>query len=62
MKNQISTGAEYRRGRWHFDVSYAIDPTTQQAVRRTALLSGEYANSKVRIGTQAVGLGTAFRF
>jgi long-subunit fatty acid transport protein len=62
MTNQMSTGIGYRHGHWRFDLGYGIDPTTQENVGKTALLSGEYSNSKVRIGTQAVGLNTSFTF
>jgi long-subunit fatty acid transport protein len=62
MTNQLSAGIGYRRGRWRLDLGYGIDPTTQEDVGKTALLSGEYANSKVRIGMQSLGLNTAFRF
>jgi long-chain fatty acid transport protein len=62
MTNQLSTGIEYRHNRWRFDLSYGIDPTTQEDVGKTALLSGEYGNSKVRIGTQTLGLNTSFKF
>jgi long-subunit fatty acid transport protein len=62
MTNQISTGIGYRLGRWRFDMSYGIDPTTQENVGKTALRSGEYANSKVRIRTQSLGLNTGFQF
>jgi len=62
MTNEISTGIGYRYGRWRFDLSYGIDPTTQENVGKTALLCGEYANSKVRIGMQSLGLNTGFQF
>jgi long-subunit fatty acid transport protein len=62
MTNQLSTGIGYGRGRWRVDLCYGIDPTAQEDVGKTALLSGEYANSKVRIGMQSLGLNTAFRF
>jgi len=62
MTNQLSTGIGYRHGHVRFDLGYGIDPTAQEDVGKTALLSGEYANSKVRIGTQFVGLNTSFTF
>ncbi len=62
MTNQLSTGIGYRHGHWHFDLGYGVAPTTQENVGKTALLSGEYANSKVRIGTQSLGLNTSFQF
>jgi long-subunit fatty acid transport protein len=62
MTQQLSTGIGYRHGHWRLDLGYGIDPTAQENVGKTALLSGEYANSKVRIGTQALGLNTSFTF
>jgi long-chain fatty acid transport protein len=62
MTNQLSAGIGYRHGRWRFDLAYGIDPTAQESVVKTALLSGEYSNSKVRIGTQSTSLETSFRF
>jgi long-chain fatty acid transport protein len=62
MTNQLSTGIGYRHNHWRFDLGYGIDPTTQENVGKTALLSGEYSNSKVRIGTQSLGLNTSYQF
>lgn len=62
MTNQLSTGIEYRHNRWRVDLAYGIDPTTREDVGKTALLSGEYANSTVRIGTQSLGLNTSLQF
>ena len=62
MTNQLSAGIGYRQGRWRLDLGYGIDPTTQENVAKTALLSGEYSNSKIRIGMQSLGLDTSFRF
>lgn len=62
MTNQLSTGIGYHHNRWRVDLGYGIDPTAQETVGKTALLSGEYANSKVRIGTQALGLNTSWKF
>ncbi len=61
MKNGLTTGLGYRTGRYHFDVSYGIDLTSQESVGTSALLSGEYSNSKVRVGTQALTLSTSIR-
>ncbi|HXP84002.1 MAG TPA: outer membrane protein transport protein [Bryobacteraceae bacterium] len=62
MGNQLSTGIGYRHNHWRFDLGYGFDPTAQENVGKTALLSGEYANSKVRIGTQSLGLNTSYQF
>jgi long-subunit fatty acid transport protein len=62
MTSQVSTGIEYRRGKWRVDLAYGINPSTRETVGRSALLSGEYSNSSVRIGTQSVRLSTSFGF
>ena len=62
MKNQLTTGLGYRLGRARIDLSYGLDLTARQNVAQTALLAGDYSNSSVRIGTQAVTLGTSFVF
>jgi len=62
MTNQLSTGIGYRHGHWRVDLGYGIDPRTTENVGKTALLSGEYSNSKVRIGSQSLGLNTSFQF
>jgi long-subunit fatty acid transport protein len=62
LANQISTGIGYVRGRTRFDAAYAFDPTARESVGQSALLSGEYSNSTVRVGIQAVTVSTSFRF
>jgi long-subunit fatty acid transport protein len=62
MRDRISTGVGYRAGRWRFDAAYSIAPTAEERSGQSALLSGEYRNSRVRIGIQSVTLNTAFVF
>jgi long-chain fatty acid transport protein len=62
MTNQLSTGIGYRLGRWRFDLGYAVNPTASESVRQSALLTGEYSNSMVRIGTQMVTLNAGLQF
>ncbi len=62
MTNQLSTGIGYRHNRWRLDLAYGIDPSNTQHVGHSALLSGEYDNSSVRISTQAVALNSSFVF
>jgi long-chain fatty acid transport protein len=62
LTNQISTGIGYTRGRARFDAAYAFDPTGRASVGQSALLSGEYNNSTVRVGIQAVTLSSSYRF
>jgi long-subunit fatty acid transport protein len=62
MTNQLSTGIGYSLGRWRFDLGYAVNPTAHESVQQSALLSGEYSNSTVRIGTQMLTLNSSFHF
>ncbi len=62
MTNQLSTGFAYHMGRSRFDIAYTFDPISQQQVQQSNLLAGEYNNSTVRVGLQAVSLGYSFRF
>jgi hypothetical protein len=62
MTNQLSTGAGFVRGRWRIDLAYTIDPSKTERVGTSALLSGEYSKSSVRIALQSFGLNTSFRF
>jgi long-chain fatty acid transport protein len=62
MSNQISTGLIYHPGRSNFELAYSYDPTAQAQVQQSALLSGEYNNSTVRVGTQAITLNYSLRF
>ncbi len=61
MQNGLTTGVGYRTGRYRFDLGYGFDFTSQSEVGTSALLSGEYSNSRVRIGTQALTLSTSIR-
>lgn len=62
LSNQISTGIGWRHGRAIFEAAYSIDPTATQRVGQSGLFSGEYSNSVVKVGIQAVTLSTSFRF
>jgi long-subunit fatty acid transport protein len=62
MSNQISTGLIYHVGRSNIELAYSYDPTAQAQVQQSALFSGEYNNSTVRVGTQAVTLNYSSRF
>jgi long-subunit fatty acid transport protein len=62
MSNQISTGLVYHPGRSSLEFAYSYDPTAQAQVQQSGLLSGEYNNSTVRVGTQAITMNYSFRF
>ena len=62
MGNQLTTGIGYRHGRYRFDLAYAYDLSGTARVQQSSLLSGEYNNSVVKLGTQAVTLNTSIQF
>lgn len=62
MKDQLTAGAGIRRGRVRYDLAYGFGFRAHQSVGQSGLLSGEYSNSRVGIGTQALTLGTSFQF
>jgi len=62
MSNQISTGFAYQPGRSKWEVAYSFHPTADQHVDQSSLLSGEYNNSTVHVGTQSLTVGYSFRF
>jgi long-chain fatty acid transport protein len=60
MKNGLTTGAGFSRGRARFDVAYQLNLTAGQSVGVSGLLSGEFSQSRVNLGTQALTLSTSF--
>jgi long-subunit fatty acid transport protein len=62
MTNQLATGVTYHRGRNRFDLTYTYDPTSQDQVQQSDLLYGEYNNSTVRLGLQALTVGYSIQF
>ncbi|MFN0100522.1 MAG: OmpP1/FadL family transporter [Bryobacteraceae bacterium] len=61
-RNTVSAGIGYTPGRYRFDLAYSIDPTATSRVGRSMLKSGEYSNSSISVGTQALILTTGIRF
>ncbi len=59
--NQLSTGFGYRIGRTRFYLAYTYDFASNAQVSQSALLCGEFDNSRLRIGTQAITLTTSFK-
>jgi long-subunit fatty acid transport protein len=60
-RNTLSAGFGYQYGRCRFDVGYSIDPTSQGNTQQSLLKAGEYNDSIVKVGTQALMLSTSFR-
>ena len=59
-RNTLSGGFGYQHGRARFDFAYSIDPTAQGSTQQSALKSGEYSNSLVRVNTQGLFLTMSF--
>ena len=62
MKDQITTGLGFRHGRARFDAAYGFGFKAHASVGQSALKSGEYNNSHVGLGTQALTLNTSIQF
>jgi long-subunit fatty acid transport protein len=62
MKDQLTAGIGFRHGRARYDLGYGFGFQAHQNVGQSALLSGEYSNSQVGIGTQALTFNTSFQF
>jgi long-chain fatty acid transport protein len=62
MSNQLSTGFAYQHNRSRWEIGYSFHPTAEQHVGQSSLLSGEYDNSSVRVGTQSLTVGYSFKF
>lgn len=62
MGNQLTTGIGYRHGRYRLDLAYGYALRGQASVQHSALLSGEYNNSQVQLGTQNLTLNSSIQF
>jgi len=62
MSNQLSTGFAYQHNRSRWEIGYSFHPTAEQHVGQSSLLSGEYDNSSVNVGTQSLTVGYSFKF
>lgn len=62
MSNQLSAGYVYNWGHSRIDASYAFDLTANASVQQSGLQAGEYDNSTVHVGTQALTIGYSYRF
>ncbi len=60
-RNVVSAGLGYQHGRYRFDFGYTIDPTAQEVSGQSVLKSGEYSNSRMKVGVQGVFFTTSIR-
>jgi long-subunit fatty acid transport protein len=62
MKNAASAGAGYRRKAIELGAAYSYNFNQTARVGTSGLLSGEYDDSRLTVGTQALVLGASVRF
>jgi len=62
LRQQLTAGLGWRRHGFTIDLAYSFGLTASARTGKSALLSGEYANSVVRAGIQTLKLGTSFNF
>ena len=60
--NRLTTGLTLKHGVWQYNLAYAICPQTAERATQSALKSGEYSNSTVRLGIQSLALDASYRF
>ena len=61
LKNALSTGIQYGRAGLVLGAAYSINLDQTARVGTSELLAGEYSNSRLTVGTQAVVLTASFR-
>lgn len=62
LQNTLGTGMGYTRGRYNFDLAYQVQLPSTAQVGQSALLSGEYNNSKVEVAVHTVTFTTRVHF
>jgi long-subunit fatty acid transport protein len=62
MEYTVSAGVGYRDGPYSVDVAYQYDLPSEQRVGTSALLAGEYSQSRVRVDLHWVGVTASVRF
>lgn len=62
MSNHLSTGVGHQFGRCRVELAYSLALAGHAQVGQSGLLSGEYNNSQIRVGTQSISLNTSIQF
>ncbi|WP_241654814.1 OmpP1/FadL family transporter [Granulicella sibirica] len=62
MQQAIGTGAGWTHKRWHYDAAYQVQLPATQSVGQSAILAGEYDNSRLKIWTQSLTLTARMKF
>lgn len=62
LEHTLAFGAGWRSGCWSVDISYQLMFGSTADVGVSGYRAGEYSNSSVEVGSQALGLGVTRRF
>lgn len=62
LQNSIGTGLGYSHGRYNLDFAYRVQLPASQSVGQSALLAGEYTNSRVDVAVQSLTVTSRFHF
>jgi long-subunit fatty acid transport protein len=62
MQNSLAGGIGWSYRRWNYDAAYQAQLPSTESVGTSAILAGEYNNSRVRVWTQSVTLSARVKF
>lgn len=62
MQNAIATGAGWKHRRLRLDAAYQLQLPSSESVGKSAILAGEYSNSRVRLMLQSVTATASVNF
>jgi len=62
LRNRVAAGAGWGGERWHWDAAYEAQLPSSQAVGHSALLAGEYDNSRMQLMAQSVTVSARLTF
>ena len=61
MKNALSLGADYQRGKASWSAAYSYNLNQSASVKTSGLLAGEFNQSRLTVATQGLVLGASLR-
>lgn len=62
MSDAVSAGISYAKNRYRVQLAYQVNPLKTASVGTSALLAGEYSNTRTSLWLQTVALTTGIRF
>jgi long-chain fatty acid transport protein len=61
-EHTVAAGAGYRWRAFGLDLGYQYDIPETRHIGTSALLAGEYSNSRIEVGIHSIGLTGSYRF